>query len=118
MSEIASTVRSASQDAPVPFPLSHTRNGSGSDYSLSSTSASSSVISLSSTLIESSGDDDTRVLRRFLTRKVEARMDGAFEGIDKAMTWLRIVQDMLSGLRRRTHASMAAAATTYEHRLL
>ncbi|KAH9902811.1 ankyrin [Cubamyces lactineus] len=118
MSQIASTVRSASQDAAVPFPLSHTRNGSDSDYSLSSTSASSSVISLSSTLIESSEDDDTRVLRRFLTRKVEARTEGAFEEIDKAMTWLRIVQDTLRGLRRRTHASLNAVSTTYESRLL
>ncbi|KAI9061005.1 ankyrin [Trametes sanguinea] len=103
MTEIASTVRSAAQ-APVPFPSTRARSGSDSDYSFSSTSASSSVISLSSTLNESE-DDDTRILRRFITRKVEARTDGALEEIDKVMTWLRIVQDTLRSLRRRTHAS-------------
>ncbi|KAI0360120.1 ankyrin [Trametes cingulata] len=108
MSAIASTVRAASKDAAaVPFPLTHARNGSDSDYSLGSKSAGSSMISLSSTLIESE-DDDTRVLRRFLTRKVEARLEGAFEEIDKVMTWLRIVQDALRNLRRRTHASMTS----------
>ncbi|OSD06346.1 ankyrin [Trametes coccinea BRFM310] len=103
MTEIASTVRSAAQ-APVPFPCTRARSGSDSDYSFSSTSASSSVISLSSTLNESE-DDDTRILRRFITRKVEARTEGALEEIDKVMTWLRIVQDTLRSLRRRTHAS-------------
>ncbi|KAI0649289.1 ankyrin [Trametes meyenii] len=114
MSAIASTVRSAaaaSQEA-VPFPLAraHGRNGSGSEYSLasgsgsSSTSPVSSVISLSSTLIESE-DDDTRVLRRLLTRKVDARTDGAGEEIDRALTWLRIVQDTVRALRRRARAS-------------
>ncbi|KAI0768084.1 hypothetical protein BD413DRAFT_494063 [Trametes elegans] len=114
MSAIAATVRSAATHDGVPFPLSrtrsrstslsHSRHGSGSDYSLgSSASAGSSAVSLSSTLIESE-DDDTRVLRRFLTRKVEARIDGAFEEIEKVLTWLRIVQDTLRALRRRTHA--------------
>ena len=114
MSAIAATVRSAATHDGVPFPLSrtrsrstslsHSRHGSGSDYSLgSSASAGSSAVSLSSTLIESE-DDDTRVLRRFLTRKVEARTDGAFEEIEKVLTWLRIVQDTLRALRRRTHA--------------
>ncbi|KAI0368717.1 ankyrin [Pilatotrama ljubarskyi] len=108
MSAIASTVRAASKDAvPVPFPLTHGRSGSDSDYSLSPQSAGSSVLSLSSTLIESE-DDDTRVLRRFLTRKVEARIEGAFEEIDKVMTWLRIVQDALRSLRRRTHSPVTS----------
>ncbi|KAI0635689.1 ankyrin [Trametes polyzona] len=104
MSAIASTVRSASRDA-VPFPLARARSGSASEseYSLGSTSPGSSVVSLSSTLIESE-DDDTRVLRRLLTRKVEARTEGALEEIDKTLTWLRIVRDTLRGLRRRTHA--------------
>ncbi|OJT15139.1 hypothetical protein TRAPUB_8311 [Trametes pubescens] len=104
MSAIASTLRSAGHDA-VPFPLGRMRSGSrsGSEYSLGSTSPGSSVLSFSSTLIESE-DDDTRVLRRLMTRKVEARADGAFEEIDKALMWLRIVQDTLRSLRRRTRA--------------
>ena len=109
MSAIASTIRSATHDA-VPFPLSHSRNGSDSDYSLSSVSAGSSVVSLSDTLIEPE-DDDVRALRRLLTRKVEARTDGAFDEIDKALTWLRIVQDTLRSIRRRTHASVTGTGT-------
>ncbi|KAM5538527.1 hypothetical protein V8D89_007860 [Ganoderma adspersum] len=108
MSAIASTIRSAHPDAAIPFPIaSHARNDSGSDDSLKSSSAGSSMISLSSTLIEAE-DDDTRVLRRLLTRKVEARMDGALDAIDKALTWLRIVQDTLRTLRRRTPTASSA----------
>ncbi|KAI0787911.1 hypothetical protein C8Q74DRAFT_1366715 [Fomes fomentarius] len=103
MSAIASTLRSATHDVPVPFPIAHSRSGSDSDFSLSSVSAGSSVVSLSDTLNESE-DDDVRALRRLLTRKVEARTDGAFDEIDKVLTWLRIVQDTLRNLRRRTQA--------------
>ena len=66
------------------------------------------MISLSSTLIENE-DDDTRILRRLLTRKVEVRMDGAFDTIDKALVWLRVVQDTLRSLRRRTPTSPVTA---------
>ncbi|KAI9000549.1 ankyrin [Trametes punicea] len=104
MSEFSSTVHHVSRDM-VPFPATHARRGSDSEYSVSSASTSSSIISFSSTLIESV-DDDTRMLRRFLTRKVEARAEGALDEIDKVMTWLRIVQDTLRNVRRRTHAAM------------
>ncbi|CCL98167.1 uncharacterized protein FIBRA_00161 [Fibroporia radiculosa] len=57
-------------------------------------SASSSMISFSSTLTEGD-DDDTRVLHRLLTRKVDARLDGADEEVDKAVAWLRIVKQTL-----------------------
>ncbi|TBU32520.1 ankyrin [Dichomitus squalens] len=112
MSAIASTVRAAHSDAAIPFPLtSRARAGSGSSGSLlSSISAGSSVVSLSSTLIDAE-DDDTRVLRRLMTRKVEARTDGALDEIDKTLTWLRIVQDTLRSLRRRTQTSATATGT-------
>ncbi|PIL29763.1 transporter [Ganoderma sinense ZZ0214-1] len=108
MSAIASTIRSAHPDPAIPFPIaSHARTDSGSDGSLKSSSAGSSVISLSSTLIEAE-DDDTRVLRRLLTRKVEARTDGALDATDKALAWLRIVQDTLRTLRRRIPTASSA----------
>ena len=112
MSAIASTIHSAHSDAAIPFPVtSRARANSGSSGSLlSSGSAGSSVVSLSSTLIEGE-DDDTRVLRRLMTRKVEARTDGALDEVDKALTWLRIVQDTLRSLRRRTHASTTPIGT-------
>ena len=112
MSAIASTIHSAHSDAAIPFPVtSRARADSGSSGSLlSAGSAGSSVVSLSSTLIEGE-DDDTRVLRRLMTRKVEARTDGALDEVDKALTWLRIVQDTLRSLRRRTHASTTPIGT-------
>ena len=95
---------------PVPFPMTRARAGSDSDNSLLSSpspsvSAGSSTASLADTLIESE-DDDVRTIRRLLTRRVEARTDGAFDEVDRAMTWLRIVQDTLRSLRRRTNSSM------------
>ncbi|KAH9856484.1 ankyrin [Lenzites betulinus] len=110
MSAIASTVRAASRDA-VPFPPTRARSGSGSgsEYSLGSMSAGSSVVSLTSTLIESE-NDDARVLRRLLTRKVAARTEGAQEEIDKALAWLRIVLDTLRGLQRRADSVISTTS--------
>ncbi|PCH42286.1 hypothetical protein WOLCODRAFT_101870 [Wolfiporia cocos MD-104 SS10] len=65
-------------------------------------SVSSSVVSFSSTLIEGE-DEETRALRRLLTRKLVVRMDDAEEEIDKTIIWLRIVKEVLRGLWNRTH---------------
>ncbi|KAH9945271.1 ankyrin [Epithele typhae] len=95
----------------VPFPMTRSRADSGSDGSLLSPSSSppisagSSMISLADTLIDSD-DDDLRTIRRLLTRRVEARTDGAFDEVEKAMSWLRIVQDTLRTLRRTQAASL------------
>lgn len=85
----------------VVFPSIYDSSHTDKQTSLELASASSSTVSLSSTLIE--GDDnDTRVLRRLLTRKVEARTDGALEEIEKVIVWLRITRDTIQNLRRRT----------------
>ncbi|KAF9815617.1 hypothetical protein IEO21_04477 [Rhodonia placenta] len=55
-------------------------------------SASSSIASISSTLIEGD-DDDTRVFRRLISNKVEVWLDDSEEEVDKAIAWLRIVKD-------------------------
>ena len=103
MTAIASTLKSASptQDA-VPFPPSPSDTSETEYYSIGSLSpARSSAASISSTLIESE-DDDMRILRRLLTGKIDEQMDSAFEEIDAVFTWLRIAQDGLRALRRRT----------------
>ncbi|OBZ72183.1 hypothetical protein A0H81_07831 [Grifola frondosa] len=105
-SSIVSRVDTQSHDIPtqqifVPFPPANLRPPGDLRYSGPSLSARSSMVSLSSTLIEAD-DDDTHVIRRLLTRKIEARTDGAFEETDKALIWLHVVQDVLRGLRRRT----------------
>ena len=117
MSALTSPIPSAFHDSePVPFPMTRARSGSDSDNSLlcspsPSISAGSSMVSLADTLIEQTEDDDVRTIRRLLTRRVEARTDGAFDEVDKVMTWLRIVQDTLRTLRRRTLAAVAAGAS-------
>lgn len=61
-------------------------------------SASSSIASISSTLIEGD-DDDTRVFRRLISNKVEVWLDDSEEEVDKAIAWLRIVKDALQRTR-------------------
>ncbi|GBE87786.1 hypothetical protein SCP_1200100 [Sparassis crispa] len=87
----------------IEFPCTTTPTVSNDDQvqSTPSSSASSSVTSLSATLIDTD-EDDTHALRRLLGRKIVARTDGAFEEIDKVVVWLRIVQSTLQDLKRRT----------------
>ncbi|KAG1832566.1 hypothetical protein DFJ58DRAFT_235774 [Suillus subalutaceus] len=66
-------------------------------------SAQSSNISLAAT-IHDDEDEDSRALRRLLLRKISARIDGAFDEIDRANVWLRIVKSVLRDLKMRTTA--------------
>lgn len=66
-------------------------------------SAQSSNISLAATLHDDE-DEDSRALRRLLLRKINARIDGAFDEIDRANVWLRIVNSVLRDLKTRTTA--------------
>lgn len=61
----------------------------------------SSRVSLVSTLTDVD-DEDTRVLRRLLLRKIEARLDGSFDEIDQATMWLRIVKEVVRGVKNRS----------------
>ncbi|KDQ57205.1 hypothetical protein JAAARDRAFT_131495 [Jaapia argillacea MUCL 33604] len=60
-----------------------------------------SCVSLASTLIEGD-DEDIRVLRRLLMKKIETRLDGALDEIDKMGTWLRVTREVLKSFKRRT----------------
>jgi len=68
-----------------------------------SSSAQSSTVSLATTLHDDE-DDDSRSLRTLLLRKISARIDGAFDEIDRANVWLRIVNGILRDLKTRTVA--------------
>lgn len=61
-------------------------------------SSTSSIISSSGTVVED--DEDIPMLRRLLTRKIEARTDYAFDHLSKAALGLRIVKDVARTLRR------------------
>jgi len=46
-------------------------------------------------------DDDTRALRGLLLRKIGTRVEGSFEEIDKITMWLRIVREVVRGVKCR-----------------
>ncbi|KAI6167927.1 hypothetical protein EDD17DRAFT_1685118 [Pisolithus thermaeus] len=69
-------------------------------------SAQSSFVSLAATLNDEE-DEDSRALRRLILRKINAHIDGAFDEVDRANVWLRVVKSVLRDLRARTSASFS-----------
>ena len=63
-------------------------------------STQSSCVSLATTFTDTD-DEDTRTLRGLLLRKIETRLDGSFEEIDKVTMWLRIVREVVRGVKIR-----------------
>ena len=59
-----------------------------------------SSASLTSTMTDTD-DEDTRALRGLLLRKIGTRVDGSFEEIDKITMWLRIVREVVRGVKCR-----------------
>lgn len=60
--------------------------------------------SLASVQPESEGTEtetDTGILRRLYLKKVEGRMEGAYDGLEKAEVWLKIVKTVLEDVERR-----------------
>ncbi|KIK24041.1 hypothetical protein PISMIDRAFT_421517 [Pisolithus microcarpus 441] len=77
-----------------------------SDNSSRISSARSSSVSLAATL-HGEEDEDTRALRRLILRKINAHIEGAFDEIDRANVWLRVVKNVLRDLRTRTSTSIS-----------
>ncbi|KAJ6466526.1 hypothetical protein C8R47DRAFT_37538 [Mycena vitilis] len=65
-------------------------------------SARSSCVSLAATLAENE-DDDTRVVRRLLLRKVGTGANGAQEQLEKGVNWLRTVREVVRGAKKRAY---------------
>lgn len=86
------------------FYLSPPDSNSSSASSSRSSSAQSSVISLATTLRDEE-DEDTRALRRLILRKISAHVDGAFDEVDRANTWLCAVKTVLRDLSTRVSSS-------------
>lgn len=82
-----------------PNPL-HLRPSIASISSIQSTH--SSIASAAATVTEPD-DEDTRVIRRLLLRKIEAQSAGAWEELEKALAWLRIVKEVVRGVKRRAY---------------
>lgn len=79
-----------------------------SNSSSRSSSAHSSLVSLAVTLREDE-DEDTRALRRLILRKISAHVDGAYDEIDRANVWLRVVKSVLRDLNARTYFSSTSS---------
>lgn len=47
-------------------------------------------------------DELLKSFRRFLMRKVEVEVEGAYQEIETANVWLRIVKDVVRGLKEKT----------------
>jgi len=61
----------------------------------------SSVISVAATLTEHADDEDTRIIRRLLLRKIEAQTSGIWDEVDNVTGWLQIVKEAVRGVKRR-----------------
>ncbi|KAH9481761.1 Ankyrin repeat domain-containing protein 55 [Psilocybe cubensis] len=65
-------------------------------------STASSVASVAATLTEND-DEDTRIIRRLLLRKIEAQTSGAWDEVDKVTGWLSIVKESVRSVKRRAY---------------
>ena len=65
-------------------------------------STASSVASCAATLTEND-DEDIRILRRLLLRKIEAQTSGAWDEVDKVVGWVQIVKEAVRSVKRRAY---------------
>ncbi|KAJ6468360.1 hypothetical protein C8R45DRAFT_468054 [Mycena sanguinolenta] len=64
-------------------------------------SSRSSCVSLAATI--ENEDDDIRVVRRLLLRKIDTGVSGAQEQLDKGVNWLRAVKEVVRGAKKRAY---------------
>ncbi|KAJ7760727.1 hypothetical protein DFH07DRAFT_430276 [Mycena maculata] len=65
-------------------------------------SARSSCVSLAATLTEQE-DDDTRLVRRLLLRKIDTSASGVQEQLEKGVNWLHTVKEVVHGAKKRAY---------------
>jgi len=65
-------------------------------------SARSSCVSLAATLVEQE-DDDTRLVRRLLLRKIDTSASGVQEQLERGANWLRAVKEVVRGAKKRAY---------------
>ncbi|KAF7312073.1 hypothetical protein MIND_00219500 [Mycena indigotica] len=65
-------------------------------------SARSSCLSLAATLSEQE-DDDTRVVRRLLLRKIETGANGARDELEKGVNWLRTIKEVVQSAKKTAY---------------
>lgn len=65
-------------------------------------STASSIMSVAATLTEND-DEDARIIRRLLLRRIEAQISGAWDEVDKVMGWSQIVKEAVRSVKRRAY---------------
>ncbi|KAF7330250.1 E3 ubiquitin-protein ligase XBAT33 [Mycena venus] len=85
----------------VPGQLSSKSSIASLSSAYSAFSARSSCVSLAATL--ENDDDDTRVVRRLLLRKIDTGVSGAHEQLEKGVNWLRAVKEVVRGAKKRAY---------------
>jgi hypothetical protein len=85
----------AADDPPSPV---FNRARGNSIISFPASSRASSVLSLASTLTDSD-NHELRTLRRLLMRKIEPRLDLAFDEADRVEAGLKVVSGVMRGVR-------------------
>ncbi len=70
--------------------------------SMSISTVCSATSSVAATLTEHI-DEDARIIRRLLLRKIEAQISGAWDEVDKVIIWLQIVKEAVRGVKRQAY---------------
>ena len=68
----------------------------------SANSSSTSLVTPST-----SDDEDMRIIRRLLLRKIDARTSEAWDEMDKVVGWLRIIKEVIRGVKRRAYLQIS-----------
>lgn len=55
------------------------------------------------TAISEEDDDDLRIIRRLIFRKVEALTSNAWDELENIVCWLRIIKEVVRGVKRRAY---------------
>lgn len=58
---------------------------------------------LSATGINEEDDDDIRIIRRLMCRKIESLTSDAWDELEKIVCWLRIIKEVIRGVKRRAY---------------
>jgi len=55
------------------------------------------------TAISEEDDDDLRIIRRLIFRKIETLTSDAWDELEKIVSWLRIIKEVVRGVKRRAY---------------
>lgn len=53
--------------------------------------------------ISEEDDEDMRIIRRLMCRKIESLTSDAWDELEKVVCWLRIIKEVIRGVKRRAY---------------